>query len=89
MILMYSLTFSELLLTYVVDQENEEILVVEHITEFNTGLEDVKKYQSGFKLEYVENIMPDNKELSQDNTFADIIHVEDVNTRGLDAKHLC
>ena len=46
MILMYSLTFSELLLTYVVDQENEEILVVEHITDFNTGLEDVKKYQS-------------------------------------------
>ena len=89
MILMYSLTFSELLLTYVVDQENEEILVVEHITEFNTGLEDVKKYQSDCKLEDVENIMPDNKELSQDNTFGDIIHVEDVNTRGLDAKHLC
>ena len=64
MILMYSLTFSELLLTYVVDQENEVILVVEHITDFNTGLEDVKKYQSDWKLEDVENIMPDNKELS-------------------------
>ena len=89
MILMYSLTFSELLLTYVVDQENEEILVVEHITEINTGAVEVKKYQSDCNLENVENIMPNNKQLSQDNTFGDIIHVEDVNTRGMDAKHLC
>jgi len=72
--------------TYVVDQETGEILVVEHVTEFNTGVEEVENSQHDCILEDVENIMPDNTELSQDNAVGEISHMEDVDTSGPEVK---